>query len=161
MISHVPTAGDKNRPWSETCKKWGIIISYVITIWAICQQNCNVEENDENMFSGWWNPKDLSGDVDCPWWCCWENCQSSKEVAFLKVLFSQSFVPGIMLTLVLDIIVLLRHITRAIEICLGWRTRRKVESEASLTTQSSSSHPPTELWHQRCSILENQQQKII
>ena len=42
----------------------------------------NDDENDENVFSGWWNSKDLSGDVDRPWRCCWENCQSSKEVTF-------------------------------------------------------------------------------
>ena len=32
------TSGE-NRPWSETCKKWGIIISYVIAIWAVRQQH--------------------------------------------------------------------------------------------------------------------------
>ena len=38
----------------------------------------------------------------------------------------------------------------------GWRTRRKGKREVSLTTQSSSSPPPTELWHQRFSIGRRQ-----
>ena len=81
FVDDITRTGGENRPWSETCKKWGIIISYVITSWAICQQNHNVDENDENMFSGWRNSKDLSGDVDGPWRCRWESCQPPEEVA--------------------------------------------------------------------------------
>ena len=69
---------DKNRPWSETCKKWGIIITCVIAIWTVCQQ----PEKDvkEDIFPGGRDSQNLFGHADSTWWCSGQDCQPSEEV---------------------------------------------------------------------------------